>query len=41
MQADVRAVAGGDKPVYAASGAEPGLYLLAPDSGAAPGMKIT
>jgi methionyl-tRNA synthetase len=27
--------------VLAASGAEPGLYLLAPDSGATPGMKIT
>ncbi|HXZ60957.1 MAG TPA: methionine--tRNA ligase [Steroidobacteraceae bacterium] len=27
--------------VLAASGASPGLYLLAPDSGAAPGMKIT
>ncbi len=27
--------------VLAASGASPGLYLLAPDAGAAPGMKIT
>jgi methionyl-tRNA synthetase len=27
--------------VLAASGEGPGLYLLAPDSGAAPGMKIT
>jgi len=27
--------------VLAASGESPGLYLLAPDSGAAPGMKIT
>ena len=27
--------------VLAASGAGPGLYLLAPDSGAVPGMKIT
>jgi len=27
--------------VLAASGGSPGLYLLAPDSGAAPGMKIT
>jgi methionyl-tRNA synthetase len=27
--------------VLAASGAGPGLYLLAPDSGAEPGMKIT
>ncbi|HYL01122.1 MAG TPA: methionine--tRNA ligase, partial [Steroidobacteraceae bacterium] len=27
--------------VLAASGSGPGLYLLAPDSGAAPGMKIT
>jgi methionyl-tRNA synthetase len=27
--------------VLAASGEDPGLYLLAPDSGAAPGMKIT
>jgi methionyl-tRNA synthetase len=27
--------------VLAASGPGPGLYLLAPDSGAAPGMKIT
>jgi len=27
--------------VLAASGEGPGLYLLAPDSGATPGMKIT
>ena len=27
--------------VLAASGESPGLYLLAPDSGATPGMKIT
>jgi methionyl-tRNA synthetase len=27
--------------VLAASGAEPGLYLLAPDSGATPGMKVS
>jgi methionyl-tRNA synthetase len=27
--------------VLAASGADPGLYLLAPDSGAAPGMKVS
>ena len=30
-----------DGMVLAASGAGPGLYLLAPDSGAEPGMKIT
>jgi len=27
--------------VLAASGADPGLYLLAPDSGATPGMRIS
>ena len=27
--------------VLAASGEEPGLYLLTPDSGAAPGMRIS
>jgi methionyl-tRNA synthetase len=27
--------------VLAASGAGPGLYLLAPDSGATPGMKVS
>jgi methionyl-tRNA synthetase len=27
--------------VLAASGNEPGLYLLSPDSGAQPGMRIT
>jgi len=27
--------------VLAASGEGPGLYLLAPDSGATPGMKVT
>jgi methionyl-tRNA synthetase len=27
--------------VLAASGAEPGLYLLSPDSGAKPGMRIS
>ena len=27
--------------VLCASGAEPGLYLLAPDSGATPGMRIS